>query len=274
MAGTTGLDGRGAVVTGAGHGIGRALATRLAAEGARVVVNDLDADAARAVADEIGGTAVPGDCASEDGRPRPWSTPPPGTLGRIDLFFANAGIDGGPLGEQVDSLQTPDEVWARVLETNVMAHVRAARALVPALAGVRRRPVRRHRVGGRAAHDDRQRAVLGDQARRRRPSPSGSRSPTATAASPCRRSARRACRPGCSRSPARSRTLLSRDAGARPPRQVADAWVASLADDRFLVLPHPEVGRLLRRPRRRTPTAGWPACAASRSRLDESRGIR
>ena len=42
------------VITGAGRGIGRALATRMAAEGARVVVNDLDADNAAAVAAEIG----------------------------------------------------------------------------------------------------------------------------------------------------------------------------------------------------------------------------
>ena len=61
------IDGSGAVVTGGGAGIGRALARRLAAGGARVVVNDLDADAAKAVAGEIGGYAVPGDMATEQG---------------------------------------------------------------------------------------------------------------------------------------------------------------------------------------------------------------
>ena len=58
------VQGKGAVVTGAGHGIGRAIAIRMAAEGARVVVNDLDADAATAVAEEIGGHPVPGDAAT------------------------------------------------------------------------------------------------------------------------------------------------------------------------------------------------------------------
>ena len=121
------LAGKGVVVTGAGRGIGRALAVRAAAEGARVVVNDLDADNARAVAAEIGGTAVPGDAASTAGVTALVEAATE-ALGRIDVYFANAGVDGA-FG--VDSLQAPDELWERTLDVNVMAHVRAARALVP-----------------------------------------------------------------------------------------------------------------------------------------------
>src|SRR3954468_158141 len=120
------LQDAGAVVTGAGHGIGRALAARLVAEGARVVVNDLDEEACRAVAGELGATAAPGDCSSDAGV-RALVDTATEALGRVDVYLANAGIDR----TQPDSLQASDEDWARMVDTNVMAHVRAARVLVP-----------------------------------------------------------------------------------------------------------------------------------------------
>src|SRR3954470_7916247 len=97
------LQDAGVVVTGAGHGIGRALAGRLVAEGARVVVNDLDEDACRAAAAELGATAAPGDCSSDAGI-RTLVETATATLGRIDLYLANAGIDR----TQADSLQASD----------------------------------------------------------------------------------------------------------------------------------------------------------------------
>ncbi len=72
------LEGRGVLVTGAGRGIGRALAHRAAAEGARVVVNDLDPALAAEVAEEVGGHAEPGTAPPTPG-PAAWSAPPAST---------------------------------------------------------------------------------------------------------------------------------------------------------------------------------------------------
>lgn len=112
------------VVTGAAGGIGAALARRMAALGADVVVSDLDADRAHAVAQEVGGTLVAGDAASEDGVAALIETVE-AEIGPIDVWFANAGVD---LGKGLDSAE---EDWARSWDVNVMAHVRAARLLVP-----------------------------------------------------------------------------------------------------------------------------------------------
>jgi NAD(P)-dependent dehydrogenase (short-subunit alcohol dehydrogenase family) len=112
------------VVTGAGRGIGRAIAERMAHEGARVVVNDLDPEVAALVATSIGGVAAPGDAASEAGVSALIATAE-NSCGPIDVYFGNAGVMG--LGDA-----TADEaVWARSLEVNLLAHVRAARVLVP-----------------------------------------------------------------------------------------------------------------------------------------------
>jgi NAD(P)-dependent dehydrogenase (short-subunit alcohol dehydrogenase family) len=115
------------VVTGGGNGIGRALCRRFAAEGAQaVVVADLDGSAARAVAAEIGGQDMCINAASESDVQSLVDT----VLqkhGRIDLFCSNAGI--GVAGD----CNVPDRDWQRIWDVNVMAHVYAARAVLPGM---------------------------------------------------------------------------------------------------------------------------------------------
>ena len=113
-----------AVVTGAGSGIGRALATRLAHQGVRVVVNDLDPEAVEEVAEAIGAQAFAGDAATEAGADQLHAAALR-HLGEIDAWFGNAGIDRG---RGRDALESD---WAASWEVNVMAHVRAARLLLP-----------------------------------------------------------------------------------------------------------------------------------------------
>jgi NAD(P)-dependent dehydrogenase (short-subunit alcohol dehydrogenase family) len=111
------LDGRVAVVTGGGGGIGRASAAELAAQGARVVVADVAEDAARGAADEImarGGQAI--SAHTDVTSPEQLQTLMERTLeafGGLDVMFNNAGVaDGGPL------LQWSPERYRRVIAVN------------------------------------------------------------------------------------------------------------------------------------------------------------
>ncbi|MCI3929593.1 SDR family NAD(P)-dependent oxidoreductase [Streptomyces sp. AN091965] len=226
------LRDKGVVVTGAGGGIGAALARRFAAAGARVVVNDLDAAKAAAVAEEIGGFAVPGDA----------SGVVPGALaaldGAVDVYCANAGLASG------GSEAADEQVWASAWDVNVMAHVRAAHALLPAwlergagrfvstvsaaglltMVGAAPYSVTKHgayafaewlsltyRHRGLKVH-----AIC----------PQGVRTDMLTAAG--------------------SAGELVLVPTAVEPEDVADALFAGMAEDRFLILPHPEVAEYYR----------------------------
>jgi len=119
------LSGAVIVVTGGGNGIGRALCRRFAREQpAGIVVADIDGAAAQRVAAEVGGDAVATDVSRESDVAQ-LVTAAHARHGRIDLFCSNAGIavHGG--------LETPDDQWQRCWDVNVMAHVYAARAVVP-----------------------------------------------------------------------------------------------------------------------------------------------
>jgi NAD(P)-dependent dehydrogenase (short-subunit alcohol dehydrogenase family) len=226
------VSGAGAVVTGGGGGIGRAMARRLAADGARVVVNDLDAAAAEAVAAEIGGLAVPGDAGTEQGVAGLIQAAS-GFLGEIDIYCSNAGTGGGT-GEE-----TPDDVWQRVWEVNTMAHVRAARALLP---GWLARGAGTFVVTASAAG---LLTMLGSAPYSVTKHAAESFAEWLSASYQHRGlTVHCVCPQGV-------RTQMLANSGragevvlagaAIEPEQVADALAAALADGRFLVLPHPEV---------------------------------
>ena len=114
-----------AVVTGGANGIGAALCRRFAAEGARgVVVADRAGDAAKQVADEIGGLAVTVDVSRESDIERLVAETTK-KFGPIDLFCSNAGIATG------GSVDASDDAWQNIWNINFMAHVYAARAVLP-----------------------------------------------------------------------------------------------------------------------------------------------
>lgn len=113
------------VVTGGGSGVGRAMVQRFAEEGARaVVVADLDLAAAEAVAAGLPGHAALVDV-SRQADLEALVADVESRYGPVDLFCSNAGVagEGGP--------EAADAIWQRNWDVNVMAHVRAARVLLP-----------------------------------------------------------------------------------------------------------------------------------------------
>ncbi len=125
------VTGRTAVVTGAAGGIGAALAAELLERGASVLITDLDADRLNGMRDELAErfgsdvvAAQEGDAADE-ATIRGWIETAEAQLGAVRIYAANAGIGGG------GGLEATEEDWERGLQVNVMAHVRAARVLVP-----------------------------------------------------------------------------------------------------------------------------------------------
>jgi NAD(P)-dependent dehydrogenase (short-subunit alcohol dehydrogenase family) len=119
-----------AIVTGGGNGIGAALASKLAQHDARVVIADLDADAARTVAEGInaeraGAAIAAGADVADTAQIQRLITLAESAFGPVDLYFANAGITGAV------GLNVSETEWDRSFDVNVRAHVRAAQLLVP-----------------------------------------------------------------------------------------------------------------------------------------------
>ncbi|HEY7033018.1 MAG TPA: SDR family oxidoreductase, partial [Thermomicrobiales bacterium] len=120
-----GLHGRVGLVTGAGGGIGREIARRLAREGMAVAVLDRDGAAAQRVADEIGGFAAAVDVTAPDEVGRAVDAAL-ARFGRIDLLVNNAGVAwmGPALEMPLDALQT-------MLRVNVEGVFIVSRAVLP-----------------------------------------------------------------------------------------------------------------------------------------------
>ena len=118
------LNGKIAVVTGGGQGLGEGICRRFASEGASVVVVDRNGDNATAVAADIGGLGLQADVGVEADIQRVVAAVDE-AYGRVDVFFSNAGIGGH------DDVFVEDAVWERNWKIHVMAHVYAARAVLP-----------------------------------------------------------------------------------------------------------------------------------------------
>ena len=118
------------VITGSGGGIGQACARRFAKEGAKVVITDLDPDGVARVADEIGSVGLAADITVED-NVRAVADLARRTYGEVDLWFSNAGYAGPPQSADISD----ERLWELSWRLHVMAHVYAARAVLPSMVG-------------------------------------------------------------------------------------------------------------------------------------------
>jgi 3-oxoacyl-[acyl-carrier protein] reductase len=126
------LDGRVALVSGSGRGIGREIALKLASEGARLVINDLDADPANETAEAIraaGGEAVV--CAgsvTEDGFAERFINTGVESFGGLDIIVNNAGYTWDSVVQKMT-----DEQWQAIIDVHMTAPFRILRAAQPVI---------------------------------------------------------------------------------------------------------------------------------------------
>ena len=125
------LSGKTVIVTGGGSGIGRALCEACHQAGAkRIVVADVDVEAAERVAARVGGVAFPCDVANE-ANVRSLIETTEAESGPVDLYCSNAGVALGFASRVDNAAAGPDELWHNAWSVNVMGHVYAARELIP-----------------------------------------------------------------------------------------------------------------------------------------------
>ncbi|ASR39123.1 3-oxoacyl-ACP reductase [Prauserella marina] len=121
------LAGRVAVITGGASGIGLASARRLAAEGAKIVVADVDTEAGTAVADEVGGAFVRTDVTVESEVEALFATTVE-RFGSLDVAFNNAGISPP---EDDSILTTGLDAWRKVQEVNLTSVYLCCKYAIP-----------------------------------------------------------------------------------------------------------------------------------------------
>jgi 3-oxoacyl-[acyl-carrier protein] reductase len=129
------LDSKVAIVTGAGRGIGAEIAFKLAAEGAAVVVNDLDEQPAKdivAAIENVGGTATacPGNV-TEAGFAERFTRTAVDCFGGLDIIVNNAGYTWDSVIQKMT-----DEQWDAILDVHVKAPFRILRAAQPVISGL------------------------------------------------------------------------------------------------------------------------------------------
>lgn len=220
-----------AIVTGGASGIGRAIARRFAAEGAQgVVVADLNLAQAQAVADELGGLALRCDV-SQEADIQALVAATRARYGRVDAYVSNAGILGRPGG-----LDLEDALWNSMWQVHGMAHVWAARAVVPemvargegyflvtasaaGLLNIVESPAYGVTKHAAVAFAEWLRIAYGRQG--------------VLVSALCPQAVQTAMVPGDGGSAGVN--------GILPPEQVAEEVIATLRSEKFLVLPHPEV---------------------------------
>lgn len=224
------IPGARVVVTGAASGIGAALAGRLVAEGARVLINDSDAATLALAADRLGVDQLAGD-ASDPASVQQLVDTAIATMGGVDLFCANAGV------AQPGSLDP--QPWELAWQVNVMAHVHAARCLLPGWLAARKgrflatvSAAGLLTMLGNAQYSATKHAALAFAEWLRMTY--SHRGITVQALCP-----QGVSTPLLERADPRSAAILS--LGTISADAVADAVLQGLSGDEFLILPHPEV---------------------------------
>jgi NAD(P)-dependent dehydrogenase (short-subunit alcohol dehydrogenase family) len=122
------IQGKVAIVTGGGSGIGAGMAQRFVREGARgVVVADINLENAQAVAKGIGDKALAIRCdVSQESEIQAMVAATRERFGQVDIFFSNAGILG-----RMGGIELEDPLWEKMWQVHGMAHIWAARAVIP-----------------------------------------------------------------------------------------------------------------------------------------------